>query len=176
MGNTISFGRRSITIVPDGLTDFNMATMQSNKFAMTTQTGDFAVGETVTQATSGATGVVRRWDKPQQILYLDSMTGTFDATNVITGAVSGAHGIPVEVLYAFPNGIRLSDVRQRSMDVLVIREHLATGPVLYTYKDGDGVGKHQGVGGRSLRVVPFIAAADVKVLNQADAAVILEYD
>ena len=156
MANTISFGRRSITIVPDGATDFNIATMQSNKFLMTTQTGDFAVGETVTQATSSATGVVRRWDKPNQILYLDSMTGTFDATHAMTGGTSSAHGIPVEVLKAFSNGIRLSDVRfhpSAANDILVIRERLATGPILYD----NGIA-HQGVGGRSLRVIPYIKA------------------
>ena len=174
MANTISFGRRSITIVPDGATDFNIATMQANKFLMTTQTGDFAVGETVTQATSNATGVVRRWDKPKQILYLDSMTGTFDATHAVTGGTSSAHGIPVEVLKAFPNGIRLSDVRfhpSGTTDLLIIRERLATGPILYK----NGI-PHQGVEGRSLRIIPYIKASEQAFLTPATCVIILEYD
>ena len=48
------------------------------------------VGETITQATSGATGVVRYGGVSSTTLYLDSVTGTFDTSNTLTGSTSGA--------------------------------------------------------------------------------------
>lgn len=179
MANSISLGRRTVTIVPDGSTNFDITTIQSNMFRMLSQSGAFAVGEAVTQAGSGATGVVRRWDPVSQLLYLDSMTGTFDATNVVTGAISAAHGIPFSVQAAFPNGIRLSDVRFGSSganDKLIIRDRIATGPIIYSVLDTSGGGKHQGVGGRSWKTKPFILASEQVYSDVSKALIILEYD
>ena len=50
--------------------------------------GTFQVGETVTQATSSATGVVV-YSEPT-ILYMRDTTGTFNNTAIITGGTSGA--------------------------------------------------------------------------------------
>lgn len=175
MANTITLGRRTIAIVPDGSTDFNIATVQGNKFRMGSQSGAFTAGEAVTQATSGATGIVSRWDARQQILYLDSMTGTFNATNVVTGASSGAHGIPTEVSYAFPNGIRLSAVDFRASadtDKLVVREKTATGAAV----GRTGGGFHRSIGGKSLRAYPYLVATEQVFTTPANVLITFEYD
>jgi hypothetical protein len=52
-------------------------------------TTSVVAGETVTQATSGATGVVRHTTSSSTALYLDNVTGTFDTTNNLTGSTSG---------------------------------------------------------------------------------------
>lgn len=62
-------------------------------FPSTTGTG-YVKGETVTQATSGATGVVNSFDQDPNFLYLKSVTGTFDTTHVVTGGTSGVTGTP----------------------------------------------------------------------------------
>ena len=179
MANTISLGHRTVTIIPDGATDFDIATVQTNKFRMGTQVLDFTVGEAVSQATSGAAGVVTRWDKRQQVLYLDSMAGTFDTTHVVTGSSSTAHGIPAETQYAFANGIRLSAVDwkpSKAGDALIIREKIATGPVIYTRNDTSGGGVHKSTGGKSYRAYPYIAYADQTFDTPASVAIILEFD
>ena len=50
--------------------------------------GTFQVGETITQATSGATGTVT--SVQTGYIYYKSTSGTFNGTNVITGGTSGA--------------------------------------------------------------------------------------
>lgn len=77
-------------IVPDGIGHFipyaKATTVTTGAF-----TGTFVLGETVTQATSGATGVVEAISTTApSALVLKSVTGTFDATHVLTGGTSGA--------------------------------------------------------------------------------------
>ena len=179
MANAISISVRQITIVPDGSTDFDITTVQSNMVALDTVVGNFTVGETVTQATSGATGVVYSWDAKNQVLYLVSMAGVFDATHVITGGSSAAHGIPVGIPYGFARGIRLTAVdfyHSGTNDVLIIREGKAVGSVIYKRMDVAGGGVHQAVEGKSRRRLPYIVAADCSFAAPANAKIILEYD
>lgn len=74
-------------IVPDGIGHFIpyqlATTVKTGAF-----TGTFVLGETVSQATSGATGVVLVIGF--HALVIGTVTGTFDATHVITGGTSGA--------------------------------------------------------------------------------------
>lgn len=177
MALDITLGRRTVTIVPDGVADFDITTIQSWALPMNTVVGNFTVGESVSQAGSGATGVVYAWKN--QTLYLTNMVRTFDATNTVTGGSSGATGIPTEVHAAFPNGIRHSAtdfIGSSLTDVLVIRDRSATGPIIYDRRDVGGGGLHQAKGGRSLKCKPFIAAADCQFQTPANARIILEYD
>lgn len=180
MANTISIGRCTITIIPDGVTDFDITTIQTNRFPLASVTGDFTAGETVVQASSSAMGTVARWDKVQKSLYLYSMTGTFDNTNAITGGTSGAIGTPIEVAYAFPGGIRLSKADFASSqigDTLTIRERSAHGPVIFArHRDASNSGFHRPVGGRSFRVNPYILAAEQDWGTPANVQIVLEYD
>jgi len=187
MANTISISRRGITIVPDGSTDFDIATMQPAGFPLKTLvigTTWFSVGETVTQATSNATGVVVGYDIAGGNIWLDQMTGTFDTTHVVTGGTSGAHGIPTVITPPYPNGVRLSAVRLKGSagDLLVVRENTATGPVVFSFVDKDGKGEKQSVGGRSLRMSPFIkmsssgAGSDCSFAAAASTTIFLEFD
>lgn len=75
-----AFGTESVTI----------------RCALGSLVGSFSVGETVTQATSGATGVVKRYEgSPQDTLYIEVSSGTFTSgSNTITGGTSGATAIP----------------------------------------------------------------------------------
>ena len=62
----------------------------------------FNLGETLTQATSGATGVVVVASNANgsNTIYLKSVTGSFDAIHQLTGSVTGAQGansVPVNV-------------------------------------------------------------------------------
>lgn len=179
MANTIMYGRRSIDIVPDGITDIDIATMQSPRLPLGSVSGDFTVGETVYQATSDAFAVVARWDRQTMNLFLSQMTGTFDSTNVVTGATGGATGIPSEVAGIFQNGIRVSAVDlkpSRVGDTLVIREKTATGAFIYMRGDSSGGGIHKSTGGRSLRVKPYIAVADQTWATPGDVVIMLEID
>ena len=60
-----------------------------------TLTGSFQQGETITQATSSATGVVT--SVQTGYLYYKSTSGTFNTTNVVTGGTSGATMTPSAV-------------------------------------------------------------------------------
>jgi len=60
-----------------------------------TATGTFTQGETITQATSGATGVVT--SVQTGYLYYKSTSGTFNTTNLVTGGTSGATMTPTVV-------------------------------------------------------------------------------
>lgn len=57
-----------------------------------TVTGTLAVGETITQATSSATGVIVA--KGTGYIDINTVTGTFDATHLVTGGTSGATFTP----------------------------------------------------------------------------------
>ena len=59
---------------------------------MSSISGIFVEGETVTGGTSAITGEVARWDSTTSYLYLINMTGTFTLTEIITGATSLATG------------------------------------------------------------------------------------
>jgi hypothetical protein len=61
-------------------------------FELSSTSGTFTVGETVTGGTSAITGEVARWDSVTSYLYLINMTGTFTLTEIITGATSLATG------------------------------------------------------------------------------------
>ena len=58
-------------------------------------TGTFTQGETITQATSGATGVVT--SVQTGYLYYKATSGTFNTTNLVTGGSSGATLTPTVV-------------------------------------------------------------------------------
>jgi len=61
-------------------------------FELSSISGTFTDGETVTGGTSAITGEVARWDSATSYLYLINMTGTFTLTEIITGATSLATG------------------------------------------------------------------------------------
>tara|TARA_B100000809_G_scaffold265304_1_gene323722 strand:- start:2247 stop:3116 length:870 start_codon:yes stop_codon:yes gene_type:complete len=61
-------------------------------FELSSITGTFEEGETVTGGTSAITGEVARWDSITSYLYLINMTGTFTLNEIITGATSMATG------------------------------------------------------------------------------------
>ena len=160
--------------------DIDLTRMQSGRLVLNTLVGTFVVGETVTQATSLATGVVYRYDPSVPWLILVKTCGTFDATHTITGGTSGATGIPNEVMYSFPNGMRLSAVDfapSEAGDTLLIREGNATGPLAFPRRrDVSNAGIHKAVGGRSLRVKPYILAADQEWGVPANVRIVLEFD
>ena len=178
MAHNISFGRRTVVLIPDGSRACNLVAAQARAFPLNTITGDFTVGEAVSQATSGATGVVQDWEN--NILYLSNVVGTFDITHVVTGASSTAHGIPSYVGPAFPNGIRLSAVRftpSAAGDRLIVRgSGIATGPILMDLLANTAADIARAVGGRSLREKPYILESECVFDNPAKAVVVFEYD
>lgn len=82
-----AFGSESVTI----------------KCSLASLSGSFTVGETVTQAVSGAIGVVKRYEgSPQNRLYIQVSTGTFTSgSNAITGGTSSASAVPT-----YDSGVR----------------------------------------------------------------------
>jgi len=68
-------------------------TFKSEVTLKLTGTVSVVAGETLTQATSGATGDVV-FDTDSNQIYLENTTGTFDTSNQITGSTSGALGAP----------------------------------------------------------------------------------
>lgn len=63
------------------------------KFPLSGISGDFVVGESVTESTSSAVGVVRRNDQDdgeEPALYLSVTSGTFTGGQTLTGGTSGA--------------------------------------------------------------------------------------
>jgi hypothetical protein len=81
-------------LVPTGLGNY-LPYAKATTVLFTVLTGTFVLGETVTQATSGATGVVLAVITGG--VYLGSVTGTFDNTHVITGGTSTATGTATSV-------------------------------------------------------------------------------
>ena len=61
-------------------------------FELSSISGTFTDGETVTGGTSAITGEVARWDSATSYLYLINMTGTFTVGEILTGATSLATG------------------------------------------------------------------------------------
>jgi len=80
--------------IADG--DKILFTNPGNKLTFSSSTGTFVVNETITQATSGATGVVTGVN-PTFVTYTATNSTAFDTTNVVTGAVSGATTTPTAV-------------------------------------------------------------------------------
>jgi hypothetical protein len=64
-------------------------------FAQISSTGTFQIGETITQATSGATGKVT--NVQSGVLYYKLTSGTFNTTNLVTGGTSTATMTPTAV-------------------------------------------------------------------------------
>ena len=178
MANTFQFGRRALTIIPDGSTAVNLITVQSGLMPVNTIVGDFVVGETVTQATSGATGKVQKWQS--NMLYLNQTTGIFDTTHVVTGGTSAAHAIPSYVGPAFPYGMRLSAVRftpSGAGDRLIIRgQALPTGPILFDLFAVTAADLVRSVGGRSLKEKLYILESECVFSAAASAVIVLEYE
>ena len=61
-------------------------------FELSSVSGTFSEGETVTGGTSAVTGEVARWDATTSYLYLINMTGNFTLNEILTGATSTATG------------------------------------------------------------------------------------
>jgi hypothetical protein len=70
-------------------------TNPGNKFTFSSSTGTFQAGETFTQATSGATGLITNV-LPLTVEYTVT-SGVVDTTNLVTGATSGATATPASV-------------------------------------------------------------------------------
>lgn len=58
-------------------------------FTITSASGTFTVGETITGGTSGKTAVVDSHDTTNSLLYVYSESGTFTASETLTGGSSG---------------------------------------------------------------------------------------
>jgi hypothetical protein len=81
----------------DGVSgDQILFTNPGNTLTFTATTGTFVVNETITQATSGATGVVTAVF-PTTIQYTATGSTAFDTTHVVTGSQSGATTTPTVV-------------------------------------------------------------------------------
>ena len=61
-------------------------------FELSSVSGTFSEGETVTGGTSAITGEVARWVATTSYLYLINMTGNFTLNEILTGATSTATG------------------------------------------------------------------------------------
>lgn len=70
-------------------------TEPGNRFTFSSSTGEFQAGETFTQATSGATGLITNVF-PTAVEYTVT-SGVVNTTNVVTGATSGATTTPTSV-------------------------------------------------------------------------------
>ena len=81
------------TFLADG--DAILFTNPGNKLTFSASTGTFVANEIITQATSGATGIVTNVF-PTFINYT-ATSGTFDTTHLVTGSTSGATTTPTAV-------------------------------------------------------------------------------
>lgn len=64
------------------------------QLALSVVMGTYQIGEIVTQAISGATGIVSYFDIGSLNLYVRSVAGTFDTSHIVTGTTSTATGTP----------------------------------------------------------------------------------
>lgn len=62
----------------------------TNTLTVTSASGTFAAGETITGGTSGSTATVDAWDATNSLLYVYSPSASFTASETITGGTSGA--------------------------------------------------------------------------------------
>ena len=88
----------AVTTMPITLVDGSaiLFTNPGNTLTFTSSTGTFVVNETITQATSGATGVVTGVF-PTFVNYTATGSTAFDTSHVVTGSVSGATTTPTVV-------------------------------------------------------------------------------
>lgn len=154
--------------------DFDIKRMQSGQLELGTVAGTFVAGETVTQATSGASGVVYSW-QPNR-LNLVSVLGRFDDSHTITGATSSATGIPNRVDWAYPNGLRHLDSVDMGAsqvgDTLMIRDKAAYGPVVFArHADTDDSGYPRRLNCR----LPYIKSSDNNWGVPANVQIIMEF-
>jgi len=78
-----------------GVDDIDIVERQQSfvrTFELSSVSGTFTVGETVTGGTSAITGEVARWDAATSYLYLINMNGSFTLSEILTGATSEATG------------------------------------------------------------------------------------
>ena len=78
-----------------GIDDIDVIERQQSfvrTFELSSVSGTFTVGETVTGGTSAITGEVARWDSVTSYLYLINMNGSFTLSEILTGATSTATG------------------------------------------------------------------------------------
>ena len=78
-----------------GVDDIDIVERQQSfvrTFELSSVSGTFTVGETVTGGTSAITGEVARWDATTSYLYLINMNGSFTLSEILTGATSTATG------------------------------------------------------------------------------------
>jgi hypothetical protein len=158
--------------------DFDVCRVQSGQLELGSVVGTFVAGETVTQATSGATGVVFSW-QPYRLNLVRTL-GTFDATHTITGATSSATGIPNRVDWAYPDGIRLHSIDMGSSqtgDTLIVRDRTASGAIAFPrHLESDDTGYPRSVSGFATRVKPYIKASEQSWGVPANVQIVLEFD
>jgi hypothetical protein len=158
--------------------DFDVCRVQSGQLELGSVVGTFVAGETVTQATSGATGVVFSW-QPYRLNLVRTL-GTFDATHTITGATSSATGVPRRVDWAYPDGIRLHAVDMGSSqagDNLIIRDRTADGGIVFArHLEADDTGFPRMVSGFATRVKPYIKASEQNWGSPTNVQIVLEVD
>jgi len=183
MATTVEYGRRSITFIPAASSDINLQTIQNPIFKLGTPvlgTAWFVPGEPVSQTTSSATGVVLKYDIAKGLLWLSTITGTINTTDPILGGTGASHGIPTAVSYAYPNGIRLSDVRftpSATADKVQIRgQGIATGPILFDILCPTLADSKRSVGGRSLREQLYIVYSECTFSTPGSCRIVFEYD
>lgn len=114
----VSFNTGTVTVASE-TANFNVA-----ELTFATNPGAFTEGETVTQSSTAATGLLQRLDAINNIMYLKATTGTFDAVHAVTGGTSG-HS-------ATPNSVDLTQIKQDP------RINLASAVASPTYLDGNG--------------------------------------
>ena len=142
------------------------ATVQINSTG--TLTGNFNVGDAVSQAGSGATGVVASYDTSSavKVLRLNTVVGTFNTTGLITGAAPGTLAAPMTVTtganFALPadwytitaiqyNGLEVERISQQK--VLNLINSNLTAPTT-TYPSYHQNGATTNVGGNTITVYP----------------------
>lgn len=96
-GTVTDISLPAVSSLPTFLADADtiLFTNPGNKFTFSAVTGTFVAGESFTQATSGATGLVTGVF-PTFITY-NVISGVVDTSHVVTGAVSGATTTPTAV-------------------------------------------------------------------------------
>jgi hypothetical protein len=160
-------------------TDFDSARVQSGRLPIGSVSGTFVEGETVTQATSGATGVVRRVKGGQSVLFLVRVVGAFDTTHTVTGGTSSATAVPSSVEYIFPNGIRLTSIdfaSSQTGDTLTVRDSHSYGAIISPrHRDTDNSGFPRHRGGLPLRSWPYIKASEQDWGVPANVQIVLEF-
>lgn len=142
-------GGIKLSIEPEKFGNFlnsTYAALKSGKYlGITSISGTFTVGETVTGGTSSATGVVV-WNANNEALSLSTVSGTFAAAETVTGGTSGATAtvtlfnasvyahvgiLPADPLPSYTvqfnyidNAIRYGGVRFNALDALAQKNNI----------------------------------------------------